>query len=266
LAFGHQYLLWELYVGAWGPAIFADDLACDLRDAFRHLVADGSAGPEATDRLLREWTEVLEDEEEGPIFWLALAATQWDCGRLEQRVKEKALEIIDKGSSLVFWSEGGESRTLKQRRAALGKLRNQLQSPQPPIRKLQKTPQNDCPWAVGEVIAFRLACGKSLLLHLVAKHNTSKEGCLPIFALLDWVGKRVPSVERIKKLPLKAWRGGTAPYLFAVMRRTKKDFPAERIAPLGVRRKPHQRKIKVGYVLSFWKNLDEHLKVEFGLE
>jgi hypothetical protein len=241
-------------------------MACDVRDAYRQLVADGSAGPEATDRLLRQWTEVLEDEDEGPIFWLALAATQWDCGRLEQRVQAKALETIDNGSSLALWSEGGESRILKQRQAALAKLRDTLQSPQPAVRRIRKPPQNDCPWAVGEILAFRLTSGKSLLFHLAAKDNTSKVGCLPIFALLDWVGKRIPPADRIKDLPLKSCRGGTAPYLFAVMRRTRKDFPAERIAPLGLRRKPHQRKISGGYMLFFWKNLDEDLKAEFGLE
>jgi hypothetical protein len=263
---GRRFLPGEVYVGAWGTAIFADDLACEVRDAYRQFVADGSAGPEATDRLLRQWNEVLEDEEEGPLFWLALAATQWDCGRLEPRVKAKALAILDQGASLALWSEGGESRMLKQRQAALAKLRDKLQSPPPAARRIRKPPQNECPWAVGEVLAFRLPSGKSLLFHLAAKDNTSRVGCLPIFALLDWVGKRLPSVERIKNLPLKPCRGGTAPYLFAVMRLARKDFPTGRIVPLGLHRKPHQRKIRGGYMLFFWKTLDEDLKAEFGFE
>jgi len=253
-------------VGAWGTAIFTDDVACDVRDGYRQLVADGSSGPEATDRLLREWAEVLEDEEEGPIIWLALAAAQWDCGRLEEPVKAKALEIIDNGSSLAPWSIEGESRLLKQRQAVLAKLRDKLQSPQPAAKRIKKLPQNDCPWPVGEVLAFRLASGKSLLFHLVAKDDNSKVGCLPIFALLDWVDEQMPPAETIKALPLKICRGGTAPYLFMVVRRTKKDFPADRITPLGVRRKPHQRKIRGGFTLFFWKNLDEELTAQLRLE
>jgi len=253
-------------MGAWGTAIFADDLACDVRDGFRRLVAEGSAGPEATDRLLREWAEVLEDEEEGPVFWLALAAAQWDCGRLEERVKAKALDVIQSGVALAPWRDGGDSRMLTQRQKALAKLRDQLQTRQPPAKRIQKPPVNHCPWVVGEVLAYRLPSGKSLLFHLVAKDDDGKGDCSPIFALLDWAGKRMPPAESIQKLPLKLFPGGTAPYVFEVVRRTRKDFPADRITPLGLHRKPHVRKINAGYVMCFWQKLDEHLKVSFGLE
>jgi len=34
-------------MGAWGPAIFSDDLACDIRTDYRELLEDGVAGEEA---------------------------------------------------------------------------------------------------------------------------------------------------------------------------------------------------------------------------
>ena len=83
-------------MGVSGTAIFGDDVACDVRDAYRRLVADGFAGPKATNQLLQEWKETLADEDDGPVFWLALAATQWQCGRLEARVKTRALKTIAK--------------------------------------------------------------------------------------------------------------------------------------------------------------------------
>jgi hypothetical protein len=250
-------------VGTWGTGIFADDVADDVRHAYRQLVADGSSGSQATDQLLREWREILDDEDEGPVFWLALAATQWECGRLEERVKGKALEVIDDGSSLGRWSEDGD---LRKRQAVLAKLRGKLQSPQPAAKGIRKLPANECPWAVGEVVAYRLPSGKSLLFHLAGKYGSRGEDCLPIFAVLDWVGKQVPSAEVVKALPLKPFPGGTAPYLFAAVRRTKKDFPADRITPLAVRRKPHRQRIDGGYRMLFWKDLDEVLKAEFGVK
>jgi hypothetical protein len=54
--------------------------------------------------------------------------------------------------------------------------------------------------------------------------------------------------------------------MFAVMRRTKKDLPGEQIRPLGVRRKPHQRKIRGGYGVCFWKSLEEDLRAELDLK
>src|SRR5262249_17353257 len=192
--------------------------------------------------------DLIDDEDDGVVFWLALAATEWACGRLEERVKAKAVKIIHNGSSLGLWSEGGNSRMLKQRQAALAKLRAQLQSPQPAVKRIRKPPKTECPWTVGEVLAYRLRSGKAVLLHVVGEFGPS-----PIFAVLDWVGKEVPSAERIKELPLQTYRGTRDPYLVAVMSRKKNDPPAERMTQLAIRRKPHQRRITGGYGVLFWK-------------
>jgi len=73
-------------MGAWKAAVFSDDTACDVRDNYVDLIGDGLSGAEATKKLLREWAGSLDDPDEGPVFWLALAATQWKNGRLEDLV------------------------------------------------------------------------------------------------------------------------------------------------------------------------------------
>src|SRR5947209_4537342 len=110
-------------MGAWGPAIFSDDTASDLRADYRDLIGDGVPGSSATDRLLVEWRGSLEDPDEAPVFWLALAATQWACGRLEPRVQEEALRVIADGSDLRRWA--GDAKLIKKRQAALSKLAGQ---------------------------------------------------------------------------------------------------------------------------------------------
>ena len=64
-------------MGTWGIALFSDDLAADVRDDFKELLGDGYSPAEATDILIRQYKDVLDDEDESPVFWLALAATQW---------------------------------------------------------------------------------------------------------------------------------------------------------------------------------------------
>jgi len=246
-------------MGVSGTAIFSDDTACDVRDEYRELVANGSSGPAATKQLLREWQEIIQDEDEGPVFWLALAATQWACGRLEGRVKREALKIIDKGSSLARWAEGG-SGMLKQRQAVLSKLRAQIQSPQPAVKKFRKPPKEQAPqWKIGEVVAYRLRSGRLVLLHVVAEFGPS-----PVLAILDWVGDEIPSKEQIKTLPLIVYRGTTSPCLNAVMSRNKNDLPADRITHLAIQRRLHKRKITGGFGAYFWKDLDAELKARFG--
>src|SRR6516162_2497943 len=123
-------------MGAWGPAIFSDDTASDVRGDYRDLVGDGLTGPEATDHMLKDWRSSVDDPDDGPVFWLALAATQWTCGRLEERVKVKAIEIIDRGTDLDRWKH--DAKLLKQRQTVLLKLRAQLLSRQPPEKKIPK--------------------------------------------------------------------------------------------------------------------------------
>jgi hypothetical protein len=35
-------------MGSWGPALFSDDTACDVRDMYKDLIADGVDDAEAT--------------------------------------------------------------------------------------------------------------------------------------------------------------------------------------------------------------------------
>lgn len=90
--------------GVWGTAIFSNDDAADLRDDYRRMIGEGLSGSEATDRLLRRWVPSPgKDPDLAAVFWLALAVTQWKCGRLEERVKTQALRVIDDGTALRAW-------------------------------------------------------------------------------------------------------------------------------------------------------------------
>jgi hypothetical protein len=252
-------------MGAWGAAIFSDDTAGDVRDAYRALLTEGYSGPKATARLLRDWNETLADEDEAPIVWLALAATQWQCGRLEGRVKTKALRIIDQGSSLRRWSEG-DPRSLKRRQAALERLRRQLLSPQPAPKVFRKRREPAGDWRVGEVLAYRLRSGRLVLLHIVNPGRGSLAGNAPIFAVLDWIGDTPPDAAAIRSLPLKnhpnCTGAGSEPHVFMAVGRLDKKLAA-RLTPLGVKRKPHA-KVTGGFEAFLWKNLDGELAKQPG--
>lgn len=124
-------------MGAWGPAIFPDDTAIDVRDSYKEEVANGVDGSEATRIVLAKFADCLDDPDDGPVIWLALAATQSKLGRLEDEVKARALQIIDTGEGLALWEES-DPKLLDKRKAALQKLRDQLISPQPAPKKIRK--------------------------------------------------------------------------------------------------------------------------------
>jgi hypothetical protein len=120
-------------MSAWGTGIFADDNAADLRNDYRKLIGDGVTGPQATDRLIAQWAPQGEPDLE-PVFWLALALTQWSCGRLEAG-QRRSLARDSGWSAIRPWAAGPDEQ---KRRAVLEATKRKLESLQPAERKIKK--------------------------------------------------------------------------------------------------------------------------------
>jgi hypothetical protein len=241
-------------MGAWGTALFSDDTAADVRDGYRDLIGDGFTSPQATDALAKEWGEALADSDEASVFWLALASTQWQCGRLEPRVKSKALKIIEDGTDLRRWRE--DFKLLKNREAVLAKLLSQLTSPQPPEKHISKRYRNTCDWDVGEVIKYRLLSEKPFLFRVIGFH-ADKGGTSPVCEMLDWSGAEVPSEKVVRGLT------GKGPQ-FMLGRLKEKELPIERVTRLGVKTESNRK--PGGYTVLLWSHLDQQLREVLGLE
>jgi hypothetical protein len=142
-------------MGAWGTAIFSDDTAADVRDAFTDLVSEGMTPAKATRELMVDCRDILDDADEAIVFWLALAATQWKLGRLQKNVCTKALRIIERGDDLRRW-ESNTASEIRQRAKHLEKLRTQLRSPMPEPRKIRRETKSSTDLKAGDVILYRL--------------------------------------------------------------------------------------------------------------
>lgn len=175
-------------MGTWGPGIFSNDFASDLREAFRDEIASGASAQEALTCLQKRYSDELADPDEGPVFWLAIAATAWKIGRLEEPLKARALQIIARGEGIDHW-ESGPPRNKRQQ--ALRELAMRLESPQPAVVKLKKRGVLTNDWAVGEVLGLRLQSGNWTLIH-VLDHHQDAGGRSAICELLDWKAKDIP--------------------------------------------------------------------------
>jgi hypothetical protein len=123
-------------MGAHGVGIFDDDVACDARAAMLELFRAGLSVQEATDAALEELDDFLEDEEDAPKVFLALAAFQWEAGHLDPRIKSQALQVIADGVDFS-WQD---SRYSEQRRAVLAELGVKLNSQPPPPVPVEQLP------------------------------------------------------------------------------------------------------------------------------
>jgi hypothetical protein len=245
-------------MGTWGVSIFADDLASEVRDNFRDLVAEGKSPAEATEILHRQYKETIADKNDSAVFWLSLAATQWELGRLEQSVKKKALEILDKGADLETWLD--DPKSFEKRKAVLASLRNRLLTPPPQQKKLRKTDKSDHNYEIGEALSYKLKSG-DLALFRVIGHHLDKGGKFAVVELLDWKGKEAPGQEEIAKLAVRkeANARGYSQFMLGAAKAKERD----RITRIGIKTTPAQT--PEGYAIFPSKYLDQLLESVFGI-
>lgn len=115
-------------MGTSGHKIFQDDFALDIREMYLDKLFSGMTSENASNEMIAE--NVDADMDEMPIFWLSLAATQFEYGRLQGKVKEEAIKIIDTGVDLIRWN--GDKKRSKE----LQSLKAKLLSVQPKEKKL----------------------------------------------------------------------------------------------------------------------------------
>lgn len=144
-------------MGAWNSSLFGNDTTCDIRDSYTEHLQDGMEDSAAYEKLRQEYGELFGTDEE-PLFWFALADTQWKYGRLTPDVKSKALDWIEKGGGLELWAESkGKGSGWKK---TLLKLKEKLEAPMP-ARKTVKKPEPikmDL-WELNDIYAYQM-CGK----------------------------------------------------------------------------------------------------------
>ena len=93
----------------------------------------GKTNEEVTKELINDNEDIISDEDEAPVFWFALADTQWNLGKLLPFVKEKVLEYLKSGTNLTRWEkEAINKREYKVREKVLQELEQKLMSPMPP--------------------------------------------------------------------------------------------------------------------------------------
>jgi hypothetical protein len=246
-------------MGAWGVAVFSDDDAADIRNDYRDYIGDGLQGPEATDRILASYRGQVEDS----VLWIALAATQVRCGRLEERVKSEALRVIDGGTDLEHWEEDPK---LKIKRAAvLQKLKEQIVGPQQTPTRISQRYRSEAAWAVGELVGYRLTSGNFAVFRVIG-HHTDQGGTSDIWEVLDWCAPALPSEKEASKLNILQERDSPKWSNPQIMpgETSKRQIPHKRLVTMSVKSKPMQAPGRFSVVM--WKFLDLILERDYGLK
>ena len=154
-------------MGVWGTAIFSDDLACDARDGFRELIAEGLSSEDATARLIDAIGFGDPGGADGGPQWLGLAVTQWKTGRLLDSVRDQALMAIASESS-ERWIDPADWR---KRQKVLAETAAMLRSPQRSPVRVKREAIPESPFAAGDVVRFTLDSGHEVALWALGRQE-----------------------------------------------------------------------------------------------
>ncbi|WP_203924903.1 hypothetical protein [Rugosimonospora africana] len=186
-------------MGMDGPGLFSDDTACDVRDTYREAVASGVDDEQARAAVLEEFAEALDDVDEAPIVWLALAHTQSKLGRLDPETRRAALAMLDAGADLSRWAELG-ARAVRERAAALDRVRQQIEGPQPARRPIRRPTRAVSKLVAGQVLGYRARSGRLHLMRVVAMIDED-EFHAPLIRFLDYADEPIPTAEQLADIP-----------------------------------------------------------------
>ncbi len=197
-------------MGAWGTSLYANDSASDIRGDYVDNLKRGKTNEEATKELIDANHDIMDDSEEAPLFWFALADTQWNYGRLLPEVKEKALFYLSQDQELERWKESGQKR-LNAWKKTLERLKDKLNSPQPPVKKVSKYRLYQCQWKLGDVFVYRLTSsyskekgfeGKYVVFRKVSEDTCWPGHIVPVVQIYQWIGDDIPSIDKLSDFDL----------------------------------------------------------------
>lgn len=103
-------------MGTWGVGLFQDDVAMDVRNAFDDALAQGLTPGQAADDILANPPWPLDDFDDGPVIWLALAALLLREGALRDDVLDQAAQVIATGAALDRWNEASDADQVARKR------------------------------------------------------------------------------------------------------------------------------------------------------
>lgn len=246
-----------------GAGLYGDDAGVDVRGRYRDLMADGMSGADATDALVTEWGEALLDPDEAAAFWLAFADTQWKVGRLEDRVRDRALRLIATGDDLARFAH--DPRLHERRAKVLAELDVRLRSPQRAPTRLKMPFRSVSPVAVGDVFWFEMPGESRALLRCVAINGDERDND-PTVEVLDWDrGDDPRDVESLAaRKPARYPNGNKREELLMLVRYPRDPDPVDRIRIIATGTTVTRRRTLPATMVP-WGELADWLAEAFGM-
>ena len=195
-------------MGKFGASLYDDDVALDVKDIFESQFENGEDPVKIAEYLINENMFLIETdpEDEGAVFWMALADTLHNHGLGDKTILKYAFDSIS--ANLELWKKKYPDQIVKRYRA-LKNLDAKLNTPpEKPGEKKKRKPFR-CQWEYGDVFAYPLVSeyarekglfGRFLIFHKIDEGENGK-AVSPIVRVKITEGFELPeSEEELNKL------------------------------------------------------------------
>ena len=150
-------------MGTWGPKIYEDDLAQDIKEEYEELIEEGKNNEEAIQEICLRYKEEIEDVEESSLFWMAFADILYEHKNLTKYVKEKALKEIESGKNLEKWKREASEQDYIKRKSEIEKLREKLEiynekdnKKEKKHKEISENEKYKNQWEIGDTYAYKI--------------------------------------------------------------------------------------------------------------
>lgn len=160
-------------MGTWGVGLLTDDTAVDVYGEYMDKYNDGVDHAAIRKVLEEDFADYLEDDDDGPVFWIALALAQWECGVLAPDVQERVSSLIASGKTLERWEESGAA-TVRQRERVLVRFLEKISQPNDKPRRRRRVKHLPAIYQPGDCLAVKLEDGDYGASLVLAVDETAK--------------------------------------------------------------------------------------------
>ena len=141
-------------MATWGPELYNNDISLDIKSEYIDFLHRGFDDDEIVRHLEDQFSYMIHDDDDGIYFWITIADLQWNYGRVNSEIKEKALNCISYIEKTASQEQDNYTKKLIER---LRKVRDRISSPAPKYKQVKPYSLYHCEWKNGDLYALPLS-------------------------------------------------------------------------------------------------------------
>lgn len=138
-------------MGTWGTEIFENDTFLDVKDYYSDLLDSGKRRGAAEKETIQEFSELLDDPDDAPFVYFAIADAQMEDGKISATARKNALKAI-KMQKTNLLSSGEMQDFAEAQLKGLEEFKTRIETCPAAVKRL---PPVKCEWQMNDVYAMQ---------------------------------------------------------------------------------------------------------------